>query len=106
MTSGPEDAGEFALALGLVTGMIALTLAMAQVERGANRIYGVERDRPAMRKYPRAAVLAVCAGLPALLGFLVLVAGGPIGDSMQDRFGWGRLGDTTWASYACRSVWR
>ncbi len=80
-----EDAGELALALGFITGLVALTMAMAQVERGANRIYGVERDRPALFKYLRAATLAVCAGLPALLGFLVLVAGGPIGDSVQDN---------------------
>ena len=91
-----EDAGEVALALGFVTGLIALTMAMAQVERGANRIYGVERDRPVLFKYLRAATLAVCAGLPALLGFLVLVAGGPIGDSVQEHYGWGRVGATTW----------
>src|SRR5688500_9059962 len=36
---GTEDAGEVALALGLITGMVALSTAMAQIERGANRIY-------------------------------------------------------------------
>jgi YihY family inner membrane protein len=91
-----EDAGELALALGLITGLVALTMAMAQVERGANRIYGVERDRPAFFKYLRAAIMAVTAGLPALLGFLVLVAGGPIGDSVQRHYGWGPTGETTW----------
>jgi YihY family inner membrane protein len=84
-----EDAGELALALGLITGLVALTMAMSQVERGANRIYGVERDRPALLKYLRAAVLAVAAGLPMLLGFLMLVAGGPIGESVQREYGWG-----------------
>jgi YihY family inner membrane protein len=84
-----EEAGEVALALGLITGLVALTMAMSQVERGANRIYGVERDRPALLKYLRAAVLAVAAGLPMLLGFLMLVAGGPIGDSIQRQYGWG-----------------
>ena len=83
-----EEAGELALALGLITGLVALTMAMSQVERGANRIYGVERDRPALRKYARAAVLAVTAGLPMLLGFLMIVAGGPIGDSVQRHYGW------------------
>lgn len=91
-----EDAGEVALALGLITGLVALTMSMAQVERGANRIYGVERDRPALFKYLRAAVLAVCAGLPALLGFLVLVAGGPIGDSVERHYSWGPAAETTW----------
>ncbi|GAA2893110.1 ribonuclease [Actinoplanes cyaneus] len=90
-----EDAGEVALVLGLITGLIALTTAMAQVERGANRIYGVERDRPALFKYTRATVLAFTAGLPALFGFLILVAGRAAGESAEDRFhiaGWIRVG--------------
>ncbi len=93
---GTEEAGEFALAVGLITGLFALTQAMAQIERGANRIYGVERDRPALRKYARAAVLAVVAGLPALLGFLLLVAGGTAGDSMTEHMGWGEGMRTAW----------
>jgi YihY family inner membrane protein len=84
-----EDAGELALVLGLITGLFALTTAMAQIERGANRIYGVERDRPGPRKYLRAAILAVVAGLPALFGFLLLVGGSAAGDSAAEEFGWG-----------------
>jgi YihY family inner membrane protein len=86
---GTEDAGELALVLGMITGLVALTTAMAQIERGANRIYGVERDRPGPHKYVRAAILAVVAGLPALFGFLLLVAGRTAGDSAADEFGWG-----------------
>ena len=81
-----EEAGELALTLGMITGLVALTTAMAQIERGANRIYGVERDRPALQKYVRAAVLALVAGLPALFGFLLLVAGRAAGDSAQRHF--------------------
>ena len=91
-----EDAGELALVLGLITGLVALTTAMAQVERGANRIYGVERDRPALFKYLRAAVLAVIAGLPALAGFLLLVAGRPAGDSIARHVGGGETLQTVW----------
>ena len=91
-----EDAGELALALGLITGLFALTTGMSQIERGANRIYGVERDRPGPRKYVRAAVLAVIAGLPALFGFLLLVAGNSAGDSMAEQFGWGDGARTAW----------
>jgi YihY family inner membrane protein len=83
-----EEAGELALALGLLTGMFALTTTMAQVERGANRIYGVERDRPALWKYLRAAVLALFAGAPALLGFFILVGGGALGDSVREHYDW------------------
>ncbi|MFG1603775.1 YihY/virulence factor BrkB family protein [Actinoplanes sp. NPDC049265] len=91
-----EDHGEFALVVGLITGLVALTQAMAQIERGANRIYGVERDRPALAKYVRAAILAVVAGVPALTGFLLLVAGGAAGDSLAGELGWGSVMRTTW----------
>ncbi|WP_089296347.1 YihY/virulence factor BrkB family protein [Actinoplanes regularis] len=90
-----EDAGELALALGLITGLVALTTAMAQIERGANRIYGVERDRPATHKYFRATLLALGAGLPALFGFLLLVAGRAASESAATHFdlpGWLRVG--------------
>ncbi|GAA0798772.1 YihY/virulence factor BrkB family protein [Spirilliplanes yamanashiensis] len=91
-----EKAGEVALALGLITGLVALTTAMAQIERGINRIYGVERDRPVQWKYLRAATLAVVAGLPALFGFLMLVAGGEIGRSIEREFDWGGPAETAW----------
>ena len=92
-----ERAGELALTLGLITGLFALTSTMAQIERGANRIYGVERDRPAFWKYLRAAVLAICAGVPALVGFLILVGGGPMGDSVQRHYQWGEVANITWS---------
>ena len=60
--SGGEEAGEVALTLGLLAGLFALTTAMAQIERGANRMYGVERDRPTRRKYLTALGLAITAG--------------------------------------------
>lgn len=91
-----EEAGEVALVLGLLTGLLALTMAMAQVERGANRLYGVERDRPALRKYARAAVLAVTAGSTALTGFMFMVAGEPFGDAIQQTYGWGDAVETAW----------
>jgi YihY family inner membrane protein len=87
-TERSRDAGEVALTLGLLTGLFALMTAMAQIERGANRIYGVERDRPAVFKYIRAALLAAFAGLPALFGFLLLVAGRPFGDAAVEHWGW------------------
>jgi YihY family inner membrane protein len=95
-TDRTRDAGELALTLGLITGLVALTTAMAQIERGANRIYGVERDRPAPRKYLRAAILALVAGLPALFGFLLLVAGHPFSESAERHWAWAAHLETTW----------
>ncbi|WP_433295666.1 YihY/virulence factor BrkB family protein [Actinoplanes sp. CA-030573] len=95
-TDRSRDAGELALTLGLITGLVALTTAMAQIERGANRIYGVERDRSALEKYVRAAILALVAGLPALFGFLLLVAGHPFSESAERHWAWARHLKTTW----------
>ncbi|MBB6434491.1 YihY/virulence factor BrkB family protein [Streptomyces candidus] len=72
---------------GLVFALVNLTSAMAQIERGANRIYGIERDRPFPRKYGRSMLLAGAAGVPLVLGFLVLVAGDAVGDALAAAFG-------------------
>jgi YihY family inner membrane protein len=97
LTSGDDrDADDVAQVLGLITGMVALVTAMAQIERGANRIYGVERDRPALAKYARATVLSVVAGVPALAGFLLLAAGGAVGDSIERWYHWGDVAHTIW----------
>jgi len=91
-SSAAERAGELALVFGLVVGLVWMTLAVGQVERGANRIYGISHDRPGVRKYTRAAVLTAVIAVPVGLGFLLLVAGGPFSDAMQQVYGWS---DTT-----------
>ena len=60
-TDEGSERGEVVVVLGLATAFLAATSAFAQLERGANRIYGTERDRPALRKYTRAAVLTATA---------------------------------------------
>ena len=98
LAQGAQQAagGRLALWFGLIAALIALTTAMGQVERGANRIYGIERDRPTKEKYGRAAVLAVTAGILSLLGFVVLVAGGAIGSALAATFGWGDGATAVW----------
>ena len=58
-----HESGETALAAGGLAALLAGTSAMGQIERGANRIYGVERDRPFVRKYLVGLALALTAGL-------------------------------------------
>ena len=65
---------------------------MGQVERGANRIYGVERDRPFARKYLVGLGLALTAGLFALLSLVVLMGGAAIRDALD----WGDTFDAIW----------
>lgn len=82
-------AGErIALVVGLATALVALATAMGQTERGANRIYGVQRDRPSVQKYSRAALLALAAGVPAMVGFVVLIGGGIAAEVFGQVYGW------------------
>ncbi|MGW1671423.1 YihY/virulence factor BrkB family protein [Streptomyces sp. NPDC002324] len=77
-----------AMWVGLGFAVLNLASAMGQVERGANRIYGIERDRPFLRKYGRSLLLALAAGMPMVLGFLVLVAGDAVGNAVVQALGW------------------
>jgi YihY family inner membrane protein len=88
--------GELALWLGLAAAVVALTTAMGQIERGANRIYGIERDRPALRKYGRALLMALTAGLLLQLGFVVIIAGDALGESLAAAYGLGDRFQTLW----------
>lgn len=91
-----EQAGELALGFGLFFALLSMTTAMAQVERGLNRIYGIRRDRPALAKYGRAAVMTAVLAAPVGLGFLLLVAGGAFADAMVSDYGWGEDTADVW----------
>ncbi|MFJ9621081.1 YihY/virulence factor BrkB family protein [Streptomyces sp. NPDC101181] len=75
---GDGEGPEVALWLGLAFSMANVTTAMCQIERGANRIYGVERDRVFHRKYLRGLVMALSAGIPLGIGSIMMVAGGDL----------------------------
>jgi YihY family inner membrane protein len=87
-----QESGETAVTAGLIAAIVAGTTAMAQVERGANRIYGVERDRPFVRKYGVAFVLALTAGTLGLLSVVVLLGGA----ALRDAAGFGSGFDAVW----------
>jgi YihY family inner membrane protein len=67
--------GLFALLLGAVAALASATVAMGQIERGANRLYGVEQDRPTADKYRNGFKLACTAGFLTVLAFVLIVAG-------------------------------
>ncbi|MFF9488089.1 YihY/virulence factor BrkB family protein [Streptomyces sp. NPDC014676] len=93
--SAHDIGSTLALWLGLGFALLNLASAMGQIERGANRIYGIERDRPFPRKYGRAVLLALTAGLSLVLGFVVLVAGDAVGDAVV-RVAGGSGGGSGW----------
>ena len=74
-----------ALILGLVGALVTGTMALGQLERGLNRIYGVERDRSTGRKYAHAFWLTITAGLFATLAFAALAFGRAIADSLDSH---------------------
>ncbi len=63
------------LVLGLAGTLVTGTTAMGQIERGFNRIYGIEQDRPLAQKYGRAFLLAIGAGSILALNFVVFTLG-------------------------------
>ena len=89
--------GAKAFAFGLIAALIAAAGAMGQVERGSNRIYGVERDRPSVRKYVVASVLALTAGVATVAAFVLVVFGSEIGDALGSAKGWSDVAETTWS---------
>ncbi len=80
-----RENGEVALTLGGIATMTSGMAAFGQIERGANRIYGIERDRPPLRKYGVAAALMLTAGVASLLAAVLLVAG----EELARSAGWG-----------------
>jgi len=92
-SSAARESGETALTAGGLAALVAATTAMAQIQRGANRIYGIERDRPALRKYLAALGLTLSAGALAALSAAVLVGGSAIRDAVDG----GEVFNTAWA---------
>lgn len=93
---GSESSGEVALWLGLAFALVSMTTAMAQVERGTNRIYGIRRDRPAQWKYGRAAIFTLVLAGPVGVGFLMLVGGQAFGDAMVKQEVWSSTAESWW----------
>jgi uncharacterized BrkB/YihY/UPF0761 family membrane protein len=84
--------GTTAMVLGLLAALLAGTLAMAQVERSANRLAGRSEDRPVWQRYGVAFVLAVSAGMLLALGGLAVVGGRAISRGL----GWEERALTVW----------
>lgn len=82
-----DDSSVAALWLGVFLAVFAMTTGMGQLERGANRIYGIQRDRPALQKYSRAFGMAFLAGFPTLAGYILLVAATTFGEAVERVYG-------------------
>ncbi|HET8969345.1 MAG TPA: YihY/virulence factor BrkB family protein, partial [Gaiellaceae bacterium] len=76
------------LTIGLIGTVVTATIAMGQLERAMNRIYGVELDRPFAEKYPRALALAMSAGVAIFASFALLAFGRGLVDEGVARSVW------------------
>jgi YihY family inner membrane protein len=72
------------LTFGLVGTLVTGSTLLGQIERGLNRIYGVEQDRPTVKKYGLALLLAVTAGAFSIGAFALLAFGHSIGASIHN----------------------
>jgi YihY family inner membrane protein len=80
------------LLFGVIGGLVVATTAMGQLERGLNRIYGVEQDRPSVVKYSLALVFALSVGTVSAAAFVCLAFGRDLFHSTNNA-----ALSTTWA---------
>jgi YihY family inner membrane protein len=73
-----------ALTLGTIGAVITGTTLLGQIERAMNRMYGIEEDRPTLRKYGRAFLLTISAGLLAAAAFVAMTLGRGLGAAFED----------------------
>lgn len=72
-----------ALILGTLGAIATGAVLMGQIERALNRLYGVEQDRPTVRKYGRATLLALSAGAVLMIAVVALAIGRNIGSALD-----------------------
>jgi len=73
------------LLLGMIGAFVTATTAMGQLERGLNRIYGVEQDRRSVKKYALAFFFALSVGTLIAVSFVCLMFGrGLLGATHND----------------------
>ncbi len=80
------------LAFGLVAALVSGSTLFGQCERGFNRIYGIEQDRPTLQKYGRALLITVSVGVLVSAAFVALALGQSLGDSLKND-----AASTAWA---------
>ena len=60
--------------------------AMAQLQRGSSRIYGIDEDRPTLQRYVLATVLTLSVGALLVVAFVSIVLGSAVGGGLTQDF--------------------
>jgi YihY family inner membrane protein len=84
------------LAFGLLGTLVTGSTLLGQLERGLNRIYGVEQDRPTVQKYSLALLLTLTSGVLVIVSFALIAFGHTIGDSIHNAAVNHIWGDMRW----------
>lgn len=82
-----------AMLLGGGAAIVSAVAAMAQLQRGASRIYGVLGDRKTLRRYGLATFLTLTTGLLLTVAFLLIVFGSSlqtVGSALVETWAWAR----------------
>jgi len=74
-----------ALLFGVIGALVVGTTAMGQLERGLNRIYGVEQDRPTLKKYGLGFLFALSVGTLVVASFASLAFGSDLFISIHNH---------------------
>ena len=85
---GADAAGTGNLLAIVLGGMVAITAAVtgvAQLQRGASRIYGIRDDRPTIKRYALATALTLTYGMAMTLVFVLIVIGESVGGDIKDE---------------------
>jgi membrane protein len=82
------------VSLGALIALWAATTGTMTVIKGMNRAYGVNEDRPLLRRYGLGLALTVAASIGILVAFVTIVGGAFLTEQVADRLG---LGATAWA---------
>ncbi len=77
-----------AMIAGGVAALTSGTVAMSQVAEGADRIYGIKRDRPPLRRYAQALLLALGVGALFVTAFFAIASGETLGEIVGDDSVW------------------
>jgi YihY family inner membrane protein len=93
----PHATGPTALVFGLAVMLASGTVAMIQLERGANRVYGVDEDRSILRRHVVAFIMAATVGVLLIGGLVVIAAGGAVGDAARARGVWTGSASDLWS---------
>ena len=88
-----SQSGGTAAVVGLGAAALSGMLAMAQIERSANRLVASGEDRPGVRRFAMALVLSITVGTLFFVAALVFAGGG----ALARGFGWSGSAETIWA---------